>query len=950
MAFDSQTVVSNGSLTSLAITLDYLSRDEISVSYDDVNIPTNSGQWGWVGTVSKTMVFTPSPANGVVVKVQRTTQLASMYHKFSEGAQFLPKILDENFDQLLHLVQEGGGGGGASGVSSVNTRVGDVVINSDDIVDALGYVPADNAGTAGVSSFNTRIGAVTLQLSDVTALGYPPPGGGGSSSSINVKDYGAVGNGVTADDAAVDAAIAAALASGGKALYFPAGEYLLNQPHDITNMSVFGDPRSFGEQFQSRLKTTTNVTLFTCTTGRASLHSLAFVGSNNPAHNNNIAFKFINSSNVRVEDCDFFFWYTHLQSVGECFYTQVSHCQMYNHRNIGVECVGNTDPGFDAHFSDIMMNSTTGVNGFKFTHAGSVTMADVVITPNGMSGATVLFESDAPLSGVHQISNCVFESGTIGLHLKGTVSQSVKFVFVTNSYIASSSDKALLVDYARVRLGSSYFTSNQHAVYISGDGDVSMSNCEFQVLGVPITAALTATAVRLSVMAPAYAGGFQFVYLPFLPLANVKRVDVLGGAIGSNVNPIDLPPGTVPGVRWADGAPMSAVAGVSSFNTRSGAVVLNNPDIASGMATGTPTLLSTASTLRATGRTLPASGTGLELSYVPADNTSYVVSYDRTASQYKSLSLDAAAITFRSGAMVLDSSGNLLVNKLTSTGAYKLQVTGDTLVTGASYADTPSSGTTGNRVATCDFVNTRLAGAAVTSFNTRVGAVTLNSTDVSNANGALLSGANFSGNVNVSSHLRATGSSTPGSGAGLEMSYDSGSGASYIVSYDRGAGQYKFLNIDSQSVSFRGTRMIIGSDDNVLIGYGSSNGAYRLQVNGQIFATNATIATSDMKFKENIKPLEQGLDAVLALRPRTYQFRPSEKHNFPQGTQVGFVAQEVDAVLRGTDYAKSVVTTIGDAGDELGRMKGLAEAKLIPLLVKAIQELHAEVQALKAKE
>jgi hypothetical protein len=81
-----------------------------------------------------------------------------------------------------------------SGVSSFNTRTGDVTLVSTDVINALNYTPVTNARTltingttydlsadrswtiaSGVSSFNTRTGDVTLTSSDVTtALGFTP--------------------------------------------------------------------------------------------------------------------------------------------------------------------------------------------------------------------------------------------------------------------------------------------------------------------------------------------------------------------------------------------------------------------------------------------------------------------------------------------------------------------------------------------------------------------------------------------------------------------------------------------------------------------------------------------------------------------------------------------------------------------------------------------------------
>ena len=81
-----------------------------------------------------------------------------------------------------------------SGVSSFNTRTGSITLLDTDVTGALGYTPVTNARTltingttydlsanrswtivAGLSSFNTRTGDITLLDTDVTgALGYTP--------------------------------------------------------------------------------------------------------------------------------------------------------------------------------------------------------------------------------------------------------------------------------------------------------------------------------------------------------------------------------------------------------------------------------------------------------------------------------------------------------------------------------------------------------------------------------------------------------------------------------------------------------------------------------------------------------------------------------------------------------------------------------------------------------
>jgi hypothetical protein len=142
-------------------------------------------------------------------------------------------------------------------------------------------------------------------------------------------------------------------------------------------------------------------------------------------------------------------------------------------------------------------------------------------------------------------------------------------------------------------------------------------------------------------------------------------------------------------------------------------------------------------------------------------------------------------------------------------------------------------------------------------------------------------------------------------------------------------------------------RMRITAAGEVWIGYTTDNGAYPLQVNGQIFATNATIATSDVKFKENITPLNKGLEIVNKLKPVTFNFINNTENNFSEYEEVGFIAQDVDRALSTETFAKSIVKAADDS--EPNSTMGLATQNLIPLLVKAIQEQNALIKALEQR-
>lgn len=113
---------------------------------------------------------------------------------------------------------------GTAGVSSFNSRTGTVTLSSTDVSGALGYTPANQATTLTnpmttngdmlfqQSSVPSRLpiganGQVLTVSSGLPVWGTPASGGGGDY--ISVFDFGAKGDGVTDDSAAINAAIVA---------------------------------------------------------------------------------------------------------------------------------------------------------------------------------------------------------------------------------------------------------------------------------------------------------------------------------------------------------------------------------------------------------------------------------------------------------------------------------------------------------------------------------------------------------------------------------------------------------------------------------------------------------------------------------------------------------------------------------------------------------------------
>ena len=126
--------------------------------------------------------------------------------------------------------------------------------------------------------------------------------------------------------------------------------------------------------------------------------------------------------------------------------------------------------------------------------------------------------------------------------------------------------------------------------------------------------------------------------------------------------------------------------------------------------------------------------------------------------------------------------------------------------------------------------------------------------------------------------------------------------------------------------------------------YSTATSSYRFYVTttGVISAVNTTIsAISDVRLKENIQDLDVGLDKIMALKPRKFDWKEGKGKNI-KGDR-GWIAQEFEQVF------PDMIDTWRDPAPEGEEPYKSVRADLIPVMVKAIQELKAEVDSLKAQ-
>lgn len=126
--------------------------------------------------------------------------------------------------------------------------------------------------------------------------------------------------------------------------------------------------------------------------------------------------------------------------------------------------------------------------------------------------------------------------------------------------------------------------------------------------------------------------------------------------------------------------------------------------------------------------------------------------------------------------------------------------------------------------------------------------------------------------------------------------------------------------------------------------YSSGASANRFYVDwaGTVFATNTTIsAISDQRLKENVQDLDVGLDKIMALQPRKFDWKTGKGKNI-KGDR-GWIAQEFEQVF------PDMIDTWKDEAPEGEEPYKSVRADLIPVLVKAMQEQQAIIESLTAR-
>ena len=277
--------------------------------------------------------------------------------------------------------------------------------------------------------------------------------------------------------------------------------------------------------------------------------------------------------------------------------------------------------------------------------------------------------------------------------------------------------------------------------------------------------------------------------------------------------------------------------------------------------------------------------------------------------------------------MRISSGGNVLIGTTTDNGVDKLQVSGSMNVS--------TLATTNNLSVT---TNATVGGSATITGNTQInGLIGVNTTPASYAIKLQSSGNNIIefGTQSATNYSRFLHSSsqpfgTIGNASGAGIS--GGSNGDFAIGTPSASNNIIF-HINAVE------RVRIKTDGEVLVFSSTDNGAYNLQCNGTgVWGAGAYVNGSDSALKYQIKDIDNALHLVMQLKPKTYKYKPF--YNNSTETQTGFIAQDLEKVLKNEIYKDGVVISGG-------KYKGVAYNALIPLLVKTIQEQQSQIEDIK---
>jgi len=415
---------------------------------------------------------------------------------------------------------------------------------------------------------------------------------------------------------------------------------------------------------------------------------------------------------------------------------------------------------------------------------------------------------------------------------------------------------------------------------------------------------------------------------------------ISGVQLGSNLN--SLTAGSyLTGSSYNGSGAVTFAVDATSANTASKVVARDaSGNFSAGTITadlnGNASTATTAANVNNGTLTLNVSGTGLSGSQTFTANQSSNATFTVTS--------NATDANTASTIVARDASGNFSAGTITATlnGNASTATTASNVNNGTLTLNVSGTGLSGSQT----FTANQSSNATFTVTSNATNANTASTIVARDASGNFSAGtitATLSGNASTASSAAALTATSWQRITGNAVDY--GSYGSIGVSGTTAG----YAGISFSGVS--GTLMMSSS----ATGFYYNNSTWRVYWDGsgnQLNTGNVTAYASDARLKTNVKPIGGALEKLSKIRGVTYDWILDEcnKWNFfPPANDVGVIAQEVQAVQpHAVTYAPFDRDPIDNGKSKSGNdYLTVKYEKLVPLLIEAIKELHAEVRALK---
>lgn len=235
--------IANGTTATFAAGFAVASVSEINVYIGDILQPTTA--WSYA---SGNVVLVSIPSGGSVVSIQRVTSLKRETSYTNTTNQFLPRVLDADLDRIWRALQDIKSDSSRALVLPISETSNPSVVLAalrQLLIDFPAEVAARIAADNDLREYVNSLVFGTASLSDLLITTQQPFAGSitrtqrdKNTELLSVKDFGAVGNGVADDTAAINLGIAALQA--GQKIIVPNGTYVYTADFDLIAEKIVG--------------------------------------------------------------------------------------------------------------------------------------------------------------------------------------------------------------------------------------------------------------------------------------------------------------------------------------------------------------------------------------------------------------------------------------------------------------------------------------------------------------------------------------------------------------------------------------------------------------------------------------------------------------------------------------------------------------------------------------